>query len=93
MRRKLHGLKAAAVKAGSSGGPGAVPTHANDGGPLLSGLATAAAAKKLAEGNPSAALIIAQACVLQVRWCGAGAMRVYSSCCHARSLSVSPGRP
>jgi hypothetical protein len=67
MRRKLHGLKAAAVKAGSGGGPGSVPVIGNDGSPLLSGLATAAAAKKLAETHPSAAIVIAQAAVLQVR--------------------------
>lgn len=75
MRRKLHGLKAAAVKAGTSGGAGAVPALANDGGPLLSGLATAAAARKLAESNPSAALVIAQACVLQVRRAAAALTR------------------
>ena len=67
MRRKLHGLKAAAVKAATSGGPSSILTVANDGGPLLSGLATAAAARKLAESNPSAALMIAQAALLQVR--------------------------
>ena len=65
LRKKVHSFKVAAGKGGGPGGAEGIPSLNEAGAPLLTGLASRAAALRLAEINPPAALLIAQAGVLQ----------------------------
>ncbi|RYE83242.1 MAG: hypothetical protein EOO65_04280, partial [Methanosarcinales archaeon] len=65
MRRKIHSLRSTSQKAVTTGaGASAIPTVTSDGEPLLTGLASAHAARKVAELNPQWGIVIAEAALM-----------------------------